>query len=124
MIAPDDGIDSLMKRRLAELLEPADRDACLPRQADDDLRWLADSGCDRYVVTAATWNADRTPRGFLTRHATGARFSRLPGPARAAAMLRLQHWAVERFGSLDTVSCENFRYELTICHFSGDLRTR
>jgi hypothetical protein len=88
------------------------------------LRWLADGGCDRYVVTAATWNADRTPRGFLTRHATGARFSRLLGPARAAAMLRLQHWAVERFGALDSASRENFRYDLTICHVSEDFRTR
>jgi ubiquinone/menaquinone biosynthesis C-methylase UbiE len=123
MIAPDDGIDALMKRRLAELLEPANRDECFPRQADEDLRWLADSGCDRYVVTAATWNADRTPRGFLTRHATGARFSRLPRPVGAAAMLRLHHWALERFGSLDTVSCEIFRYELTICYLSGDFRT-
>jgi ubiquinone/menaquinone biosynthesis C-methylase UbiE len=124
LIAPDFGIDSLMKRRLAELLEPVDRDACLPRQADEDLRWLADSGCDRHVVTAASWNADRTPRGFLTRHATGARFSRLPGPTRTAAMLRLHHWAIERFGSLDTVACENFRYELTICHLRGGLRTK
>jgi hypothetical protein len=53
------------------------------------------------------------PRQFLERHGSGARFSVLPAPIRAATLHQASDWATERFGSLDALFRESFSYELS-----------
>jgi ubiquinone/menaquinone biosynthesis C-methylase UbiE len=119
-VAPDNGIDARMRQHLAGLLDAAGIDP-YRKQWSDDAQWtddalqlLAGNAQDSRIVTAAAWAAERTPRAFLERHATGARFSALPPPVRNIAMLRLGEWALATFGSLDAVSVEPFRFDLMI----------
>jgi ubiquinone/menaquinone biosynthesis C-methylase UbiE len=113
-VAPDNGIDARMRQHLAESLDAAGVHPYRKKSSDDALSWLAGNAHDSRIVTAAAWRAERTPRAFLERHATGARFSVLPAPAQNIAMLRLRDWAVTAFGSLDAVSVEPFRFDLMI----------
>lgn len=118
---PEAGVDARMKERLAVIL--AEMGADPDRQnARDDVHASLESrarGGDR--VVAATWNADRTPRGFLDRHRTGARFSALPEPVKDESMRALAAWAAETFGSLDAVSSEPHAFELRIFTFANEV---
>src|SRR5437899_1897189 len=60
-------------------------------------RWLGSTAGGGAPVAAATWDAERTPRGFLERHRTGARFSLLPEPIKDEALSRLAAWALTEF---------------------------
>jgi ubiquinone/menaquinone biosynthesis C-methylase UbiE len=113
-VAPDNGIDARMRQHLAGSLDAAGVHPYRKKSSDDALSWLAGNAHDSRIVTAAAWTAERTPRAFLERHATGARFSVLPPPVQDIAMLRLRDWAVATFGSLDAVSVEPFRFDLII----------
>jgi hypothetical protein len=104
-----------MKLRLADLLDAMGVEARRQQPSDAAARWLDRNGHETCITTAAAWTAHRTPRAFLERQATGARFSVLPPPIKAVAMSRLRDWAVATFGSLDAVFVEAFRYDLTIC---------
>ena len=79
--------------------------------------WLEQRRAARAVV-AATWTAERTPRGFIERHRTGARFSALPAPVKEEALRRLAAWAATTFGSLDAASSEPHAFELQLFKFS------
>jgi hypothetical protein len=103
-----------MRLHLAGSLDAAGVHPYREKWSDDALSWLAGNAHDSRTVTAAAWAAERTPRAFLERHATGARFSVLPPPVQNIAMLRLREWAVATFGSLDAVSVEPFRFDLMI----------
>lgn len=113
--APEDGIDARMKLRLADLLDAMGVEPRGREPSDAAARWLDRNGHETRITTAAAWAARRTPRAFLERHATGARFSVLPPSIKDLAMSRLRDWAVATFGSLDAVSVEAFRYDLMIC---------
>jgi ubiquinone/menaquinone biosynthesis C-methylase UbiE len=113
-VAPDDGVDAQMKDRLAAILDAMDEHPYRAKFREDAMGWLSRTLPDPTVVTAATWAEPRTPRGFLERHAGGARFSVLLEPVKQAAMHSLIVWATERFGSLDTVCREDFRFELIV----------
>jgi ubiquinone/menaquinone biosynthesis C-methylase UbiE len=113
-VAPDNGIDACMRQHLAGSLDAAGVHPYREKWSDDALSWLAGNAHDSRTVTAAAWAAERTPRAFLERHATGARFSVLPPPVQNIAMLRLREWAVATFGSLDAVSVEPYRFDLMI----------
>jgi ubiquinone/menaquinone biosynthesis C-methylase UbiE len=113
-VAPDNGIDACMRQHLAGSLDAAGVHPYRRKWSDDALSWLAGNAHDSRTVTAAAWAAERTPRAFLERHATGARFSVLPPPVQNIAMLRLREWAVATFGSLDAVSVEPYRFDLMI----------
>jgi ubiquinone/menaquinone biosynthesis C-methylase UbiE len=115
--APDDGVDAQMKGRLAAILEDMDVHPYRGKFREDAMGWLARTLPHPKIVVAATWIAGRTPDGFLQRHAGGARFSVLPEAVKQQAMHRLRIWAAERFGSLDTVCHEDFRFELIIHRF-------
>jgi ubiquinone/menaquinone biosynthesis C-methylase UbiE len=115
--APDDGIDAQMKDRLAAILAEMDVHPYRGKFREDAMGWLARTLPHPKIVVAATWIADRTPDSFMQRHAGGARFSVLPEAVKQEAMHRLHVWAAERFGSLDTVCHENFRFELIIHRF-------
>jgi demethylmenaquinone methyltransferase/2-methoxy-6-polyprenyl-1,4-benzoquinol methylase len=116
-IAPSDGLDARMKARLALLLgeigAPADR----TNTRQDAQGWLEQQARGTRLV-AATWTARRTPRGFIERHGTGARFSALPAPIKEEAMRRLAAWATTAFGSLEAASTEPYEFELQLFRFS------
>jgi ubiquinone/menaquinone biosynthesis C-methylase UbiE len=113
-VAPEDGVDAQMKDQLAAILDAMDVHPYRGKYREDAMGWLARTLPDPEIVVAASWIADRTPRGFQERHAGGARFSVLPEPVKQEAMHRLSVWAAERFGSLDTVCREDFRFELIV----------
>lgn len=116
-VAPEEGADARMKSRLASLLEEK---GIMRKQAnvrEEVEQWLSEHAADASRITAATWKALRTPRAFLERQLTGARFSALPEPVKNEALRRLAAWAVETFGSLDTTSSERHEFELRIFRF-------
>jgi len=117
-IAPDDGVDARMRAQLALLLEAM---AVAPGTSARDHAhgWLDATARRTSRVIAAAWKAARSPRAFLDRHRTGARFSALPEPVKAEALARLSAWAEVSFGSLDAVMHERHVFELRIFHFNG-----
>lgn len=111
-----DGIDTQMKRALADILGERPRTGQNSReQAERD---LAATSTEALRIEAAQWTATRTPRGFLARHATGARFSRLALEQRTQALRALSDWATTRFGSLDAEFTEAQRFELRFYRFA------
>jgi ubiquinone/menaquinone biosynthesis C-methylase UbiE len=111
--APADGVDAQMKQRLAEILAEmaVARDRSDPR--DEALRFLEETASGSRV-NAAAWNAERTPRGFLDRHRTGARFAALPASIKDESLRQLAAWATTTFGSLDAAFSEPNSFELRI----------
>jgi SAM-dependent methyltransferase len=119
---PDDGIDERMKERLDMLL-----DDCMPGRErrrgngrDAAARYLAARAVAATELTAASWLVTRTPRAFLERHASGARFSRLPHAAREPALQALAAWAQTEFGTLDARFAETHRFEMRLFGFAED----
>src|SRR5262245_14629184 len=94
---PEHGVDDRMRTRLDAIL--ADMGVAHRRRnaREHVQRWLGGG----VPVAAAEWDAARSPRGFMERHRTGARFVQLPGPIKDEALSRLSAWAVTEFGSLD-----------------------
>jgi ubiquinone/menaquinone biosynthesis C-methylase UbiE len=112
-VGPADGVDARMKERLeanlADLGVPAEE-----KKAGKALAWLESVAEERRVEVAASWIAERSPRGFLDRKPTGAKFSVLPPDIREEALRRLSEWAKSAFGSLDATHSEPYEFELTI----------
>ena len=119
---PEDGVDARMKERLDAIL--ADMAVAHEKKNSREhvQRWLGSTAAGGAPVAASTWSAERTPRGFLERHRTGARFSLLPEPIKDEALSRLATWAVEEFGSLDAPSTERHTFELRTFTFQGEVR--
>jgi demethylmenaquinone methyltransferase/2-methoxy-6-polyprenyl-1,4-benzoquinol methylase len=115
-VAPSDGIDERMKQHLAVILDDMGVQRDRMNARDDALRFLEEAASGTRV-DAAAWNAARTPRGFLERHPTGARFSALPEPVKAEALRKLGAWAMTTFGSLDAVFSEPHTFELHVLRF-------
>jgi ubiquinone/menaquinone biosynthesis C-methylase UbiE len=116
-VAPPDGLDARMKAQLALLLDEIGAPADRTNTRQDAQGWLDQEARGTRLV-AATWTARRTPRGFIERHRTGARFSALPAPVKDEAMRRLAAWAATAFGSLDAASVESYGFELQLFRFS------
>jgi ubiquinone/menaquinone biosynthesis C-methylase UbiE len=119
VVAPADGLDARLKHRLAELL--AERRVAIDRRnvREDIERTLADLA-GRRTVTVATWSAERTPRRYIERQRTGARFAALPAAAAEQALAALADWAAAMFGGLDTAVHEPHAFELQIFTFARD----
>jgi len=115
-LAPEDGVDARMKQHLALILLDIEFDAG-NNTRDEVEEALASGATSAKSVLAASWRADRTPRQFLARHRTGARFSALPEPIKEEALRRLADWAVGTFGSLDAVCSEPHAFELRVFKF-------
>jgi SAM-dependent methyltransferase len=114
IVAPEDGVDARMKRRLSAILgemgaAPEHGNARVEVEA-----WLGANAAHAARVTAAAWDAERTPRGFLERHRTGARFSALPERTKDRSLRSLGEWAAREFGSLDAKLFERHEFELGI----------
>jgi ubiquinone/menaquinone biosynthesis C-methylase UbiE len=116
-VAPADGVDARMKLHLAQILADLGVEPKTTNTREEVERWLTSAAHSSTRITAATWRAERTARGFLDRHRDGARFSALPEPAKDEALRRLADWATETFGSLDAVASEPHTFELQIHQF-------
>jgi SAM-dependent methyltransferase len=116
-LAPPDGLDARMKQQLALLLDEIGAPANRTNTRQDAQGWLEQQAPGTRLV-AATWTAKRTPRGFIERHGSGARFSALPAPVKEEAMRRLAAWANTAFGSIDAASSEPHEFELQLFRFS------
>jgi ubiquinone/menaquinone biosynthesis C-methylase UbiE len=115
-IGPPEGLDARMRAQLSQILAEAGVDARRPGAQRDDARaWLAPRTRRMTEVVAARWEASRSPRDFLDRHATGARFAALPQPIQDEALRRLADWAVDSFGTLETPLIEPHAFLLDVC---------
>jgi ubiquinone/menaquinone biosynthesis C-methylase UbiE len=116
-IHPVDGVDAQMKQRLALLLGEVGIQPERVNARNDALRLLESEAQANARLVAATWNAERTPRGFIDRHWTGAVFSILPETVKEEARYKLGAWAAANFGSLDAAFLEQHRFELQVFKF-------
>jgi hypothetical protein len=116
-VAPADGIDQQMKQQLASLLADIGIQADKANVREHVGHWLGVAAQTTTHVEAAAWSAARTPRAFLDRHRTGARFSAFPTAVKDEAIRRLAVWAAERFGSLDSEFSERHTFELQVFTF-------
>jgi ubiquinone/menaquinone biosynthesis C-methylase UbiE len=116
-VAPEDGIDAPMKRHLAGLLEEQGFPRKQANVRKEVERWLEERAANESRAIAASWLVQRTPRAFLERHRTGARFSALPETVKDGALARLGAWAVQHFGSLDSRFEERHEFELRVFRF-------
>lgn len=117
-VRPCGGVDSRMKERLRSFLDEAGVESGPANASEDVERWLESTGDGGGWKIVASWNADRTPRGFLDRHRTGAQFHQLPHAIKEQALHRLGEWAATTFGSVDAVSSERQSFELRFFRFS------
>ena len=112
------GVDAQLKRRLSEILREMGVAWHEPQKARrESLAWLESSARCRNQVRAASWIAERTPREFLVRHRTGARFAALPAAVQDEALQKLSVWAEATLGPLDTAHSEAHTFELEIFEF-------
>ena len=120
-VTPDDGVDARMKRELGVILGESgkigSKTGGKARENIERLFGASAARAERRVV--ASWSAPRTPRQFIGRHRTGARFSTLPDAVKDDAMRRLGTWAETAFGSLDATSSETHSFELHVFKFEG-----
>jgi SAM-dependent methyltransferase len=117
-VGPPDGIDARMRAQLGLILSEVGVDSRRPGAGRDEARgWLAQQARCLPEVVAARWDAPRSPRDFLARHATGARFTALPQSVREEALWRLAEWAVSTFGTLDATIIEPHAFVLDVCVF-------
>jgi ubiquinone/menaquinone biosynthesis C-methylase UbiE len=113
-VMPSDGLDDRMKRHLAFLLRQMSVSPYHINPRADSPCWLEVVGPSHARVIAASWRAERTPRAFVERQPTGARFSALPEAVKDEALRRLGAWAIKTFGSLDTAFSEWHEFELRV----------
>ena len=88
---PEDGVDARMKRQLGVILGEGGGRGGKARENVEHLLGASAARVERRVV--ASWSAQRTPRQFIARHRTGARFSALPDAVKDDAMRKLGAWA-------------------------------
>jgi SAM-dependent methyltransferase len=115
--APEDGVDARMKRQLGVTLGEGGERGGKARENVEGLFGASAARAERRIV--ASWSAQRTPRQFIARHRTGARFAALPDAVKDDAMRKLGAWAEQMFGSLDAPSAEIHSFELQMFKFEG-----
>jgi ubiquinone/menaquinone biosynthesis C-methylase UbiE len=119
-VIPDDGIDERMKQQLDTLLPERMTRNRRRNGREEAAQYLAATASATTELVAASWHTKRSPRGFLDRHASGVRFSRLPLAVRNDALSALARWAEAKFGSLDAKIAETHRFEIQLFRFEGD----
>jgi len=114
-VTPPAGIDARMKAQLSLILEETGVASDLSgKSREKSLDWLRTASSRRTNAIAASWTVERTPREFLDRHSSGARFSKLPVQVQTEALQKLSAWATRACGSLDEVFSETHTFELNI----------
>jgi len=115
-LTPEDGVDAMLKRRLASMQSDFEFDQGNNFRQDVE-QALASTMHSAECVVPASWQVARTARQFLERRHTGARFSTLPQLIKDDLLRRLTTWAVATFGSLDAVHSERHAFELKAYRF-------
>ena len=117
-VAPADGLDARLKQRLLEVC--AARGVAIKRQnVREDVERSLGGIATRRAVTVATWSAERTPRRYLDRQRTSARFAALPATVAEDVLAVLTDWAITTCGGLDTAVREPHAFELQIFTFAA-----
>jgi ubiquinone/menaquinone biosynthesis C-methylase UbiE len=118
-VSPESGIDAQLKRRLKAILERMKITWHRPQESRKEaLAWLRSSSVRHIHFQAASWSVNTTPRDFLVRHRTGARFAALPVAVQERAMEQLASWGETTFGSLGVEFQEQRSFELDIFAFA------
>lgn len=81
------------------------------------IAWLEARAARRICRHAADWSTVRSPRDFLERHRTGARFRTLPPQVRSAVAARLEALIAREFGDLSAPHKVACRYTLDLFFF-------
>jgi len=114
-LTPPAGVDALMKKQIRRILEGMGVAGHAPEKSrEQSLEWLRSCSSRSLQATAASWMVQRTPREFLWRHRSGARFSALPPVVQDEALRKLSVWAEKAWGSLDKSFPEEHTFELYI----------
>jgi SAM-dependent methyltransferase len=117
-VRPENGLDARMRERLSLILAGMGVDNRRPGASRDDVRGVLSREARRASeVVVATWDARRSPRDFLNRHATAARFGALPIAVREDALRGLADWASGEFASLDAALVEPTQFVLDVYAF-------
>ncbi|MGO9450892.1 MAG: class I SAM-dependent DNA methyltransferase [Candidatus Binataceae bacterium] len=114
--APPDGIDATMRNRLGELITGMGIAEPLPDR-DAAGEWLRAKSSRHLEIRPARWTLDRSPREFISRKQTGARFASLPADLRATVLRSLADWAAQTIGPLDTPFSETHYFSLELYWF-------
>jgi ubiquinone/menaquinone biosynthesis C-methylase UbiE len=115
---PEDGIDARMRSQLALVLANCGVDPRRRGGGRDEIRaWLSEATPCTEQVIAARWEDIRSPRDFLNRQRTGARFAALPPAIKQQALHELASWASGTFGGLDVPFREPHAFVLDIAFF-------
>ena len=116
-VTPGDGVDARMRQHLLTLLNTRHE---RQNAREDAERYLTGIASAASHLVGPDWRAERSPRAFLARDATAARFSQLPRATREDAMRTLAAWAQTQFGDLDAMFPETHRFEMHVFRFSGE----
>jgi hypothetical protein len=106
-----------MKERLAAILERPGVGSYHMNTSRAVQTYLESEAKSITCIRAAKWTLARSPRAFLERQPTGARFSMLSKPVQNEVLGTLETWAVERFGSLDAIIEEQHEFKLKLFKF-------
>jgi ubiquinone/menaquinone biosynthesis C-methylase UbiE len=116
--SPESGIDAQLKRQLKLILEQMGVVWHRPRESYRKSLASLEAISRRHIpMSAASWDVAATPRDFLLRHQTGARFASLPVATQEHALEQLTTYAEETFGALDRSFEEQRSFELDIFEF-------
>lgn len=114
--SPPEGVDALMRNRLAQLI--ADMGITEPLPDDGAMTEFLRARSSRHMeITPARWTVDRTPREFFLRKRTAARFVSLPADVRETALRSLADWTEQNIGPLDTPFRETYQFGLELHWF-------
>jgi ubiquinone/menaquinone biosynthesis C-methylase UbiE len=116
-LMPATGLDAQMKQRLAVILAEMEASEERSNTREQAETFLTEAASDKQRLVPAQWHTGRTPRAFLDRHRTGARFSCLPEAVKEESLGRLAAWAAQTFGSLDEAISEQHQFELLVYRF-------
>lgn len=117
-VPPANGVDRRMRDRMTDILADLGTPAApAGARVVDAVAWLAPQARCHVHLIAAAWEQNRTPREFLTRHPSGARFASLPPEVRAVALTRLEAWTRVTLGALDVSFIERWAFELDVFIF-------
>lgn len=113
--SPESGIDAQLKQQLKLILGQMGVAWHRPQESYRKSLVSLEAISKRHIHrTAASWNVAATPRDFLLRHQTGARFATLPPATQEHALERLTAYAEKTFGALDRSFEEHRSFELDI----------
>lgn len=117
-VPPESGIDKQLKRRLRDILKEMQVDSFRPEESQQEaLAWLDTSAARHIHSVAVSWIVNATPKEFLQRHRTGARFAGLPPQVQEESLSKLRAWAENTFGSLDAGFQEARSFEVDTFEF-------